>query len=104
MHLSPLCGIPLIADMVFEGQHFHAMGPLSSEVPILTIGGIAKQYVVPGWRVGWLIVHDKKDRLVNVRESCNMLSQLILGANSLAHAALPEIFAATPKVNVERIP
>jgi tyrosine aminotransferase len=28
-------------------------------VPVLTVSGIGKQYGVPGWRVGWVVMQDK---------------------------------------------
>jgi len=28
-------------------------------VPVLTVSGMAKMFVVPGWRVGWLQVIEK---------------------------------------------
>lgn len=37
------------------------------EVPVLSVGGIAKQYLVPGWRVGWLLIHDRHNRINHVR-------------------------------------
>ena len=32
---------------------------MTSTVPILTCGGLAKKYLVPGWRVGWVLIHDR---------------------------------------------
>ncbi len=41
--------------MVLEGKHvtFAALAP---DVPVVTFGGLSKNYLVPGWRVGWGIV------------------------------------------------
>ncbi len=55
--------------------------------------GIAKQFVVPGWRVGWLTVFDRtpnklgSDLLVALKS----LSQLILGATGLVQACIPRL-------------
>ena len=46
--------------MVFEGEIFYSLASLSTSVPILTCGGLAKRFLVPGWRVGWVIVHHPK--------------------------------------------
>lgn len=44
--------------------------------------GIAKEFVVPGWRVGWLVLHDKgTGRLAEVATGIRNLSQIILGAH-----------------------
>ena len=42
--------------------------------------GIAKEFVVPGWRVGWLVIHDKgTGRLAELAGGIKSLTQLILG-------------------------
>lgn len=46
---------------VFHGQVFYSVASLSKKVPILSCGGIAKKFVVPGWRLGWILVHDRND-------------------------------------------
>jgi tyrosine aminotransferase len=54
--------VPIIADeiygeMVFEGEglEFNYMAELTQTVPILSCNGIAKRYLVPGWRLGWIV-------------------------------------------------
>lgn len=37
------------------------MASLSSDVPILSCGGLAKRWLVPGWRMGWILIHDRND-------------------------------------------
>ena len=100
-HLLNICNIlehhniPIIADeiyanMVFDHK-FHALGDLT-KLPVLSTGGIAKQFLCPGYRLGWVIVHRSDDILKGVIK----LSQLILGPNSLIQYALPNIFKNTP--------
>lgn len=96
------CCVPVIADeiyahMVFDGFPFHPLASLSKNVPILSIGGIAKRYLVPGWRLGWIVVHDRHNRFAETRKAIYDLSQVILGANSVIQAALPKILLETPK-------
>lgn len=79
--------------MVFSGQVFHPMASLSSKVPVLTCGGLAKRFLVPGWRVGWIFVHDPIGVMNQIKTGIVNLSQLIIGANSLIQAALPDILA-----------
>lgn len=46
----------------------------------LPILGLAKEYIVPGWRVGWVVVHDKSTgRLKEVKQGMKSLTQIILG-------------------------
>ena len=35
--------------------------------PTVTVGGLAKQYMVPGWRLGWSVLHDPTEVLDEVR-------------------------------------
>jgi len=37
------------------------LATLSSDVPILSCGGLAKRWLVPGWRMGWILIHDRKN-------------------------------------------
>jgi tyrosine aminotransferase len=94
--------VPIIADEIYgglvfpsTGASFHALAGLTATVPVLSCGGIAKEFLVPGWRLGWVIVHDRSGALSGVREGLVNLSQLILGANSLVVAALPSILDPT---------
>ncbi|GMY24788.1 probable aminotransferase TAT2 isoform X1 [Fagus crenata] len=34
------------------------MGEFGSIVPVVTLGSIAKRWLVPGWRIGWLVTND----------------------------------------------
>ena len=39
------------------------MAAASENVPVLTVGGTAKKFMVPGWRMGWILIHDRNDAL-----------------------------------------
>ncbi|KOC67619.1 Tyrosine aminotransferase [Habropoda laboriosa] len=88
--------IPIIADeiyehMVFPGRTFHSLASLSREVPILS-------FLVPGWRMGWIIIHDRQNVLEKeIRKALNCLSQKIIGSNTLIQGALPAILKNTPQ-------
>lgn len=51
---------------VFKGVKCFSFADLSPEVPVFTLGGLAKQYLVPGWRIGWIMIHDPKKHAENV--------------------------------------
>ncbi|RUS70213.1 hypothetical protein EGW08_022023 [Elysia chlorotica] len=94
--------LPLIADeiyehFVFSGFKYHSFASLSKDVPILACGGLTKRYLVPGWRMGWIIINDRHDALSEVRIGLSKLSTRILGPNTLVQAALPRILKDTPK-------
>ena len=56
-----LCSCSL--SQVFPGCSSPSMASLSSDVPILSCGGLAKRWLVPGWRMGWILIHDRNDIL-----------------------------------------
>jgi len=93
--------LPIIADeiygrCVFNGQFF-PMHLYSGDVPVISVGGLAKEFIVPGWRVGWIIFHDKgTGRLKDYKSGVRNLTQIVLGANSLVQGAIPRLL--TPAV------
>jgi tyrosine aminotransferase len=66
-HHLPIIADEIYCDLVFEGNTFYPMATLTKEVPILSVGGLAKKYLVPGWRVGWVTVHDRNGIFREVR-------------------------------------
>lgn len=79
------------------------MASLSPKVPIITCDGIAKRYLVPGWRLGWLIVHDRYGVLSEVKKGIVALSQKIVGPCALVQGALPRLLDDTPQSYFENI-
>jgi len=55
--------------MVFGDNDFIPLASFSSKVPVLTVGGVSKRWLVPGWRLGWIIVADPKGILAKARVS-----------------------------------
>lgn len=89
--------------MVYDGADFHSLASLSPKVPIISCDGIAKRYLVPGWRLGWLIVHNRYGVLSDVKQGIVALSQKIVGPCSLIQAALPRILEDTPESYFQNI-
>jgi len=87
----------IYGDLVYGGAVFHPMASLSPKVPIISVDGIAKRYLVPGWRLGWAIIHNRYGVLDEVKQGMVALSQKIVGPNSLIQGALPKILKDTPQ-------
>jgi tyrosine aminotransferase len=102
-HKLPIVADEIYGDIVFKGHEFVQIAAVSDDVPILSVGGISKQFVVPGWRLGWVAIHDLGNRFQAVRVALTKLSQLILGPNSLIQGALPGILHETKKEYLEGI-
>lgn len=107
--------VPIIADevyedMVFAGHEYIPLAQLSQQspaelnIPILTCSGLGKRFLVPGWRFGWIGVHEAPGwDLSMIRKGLFDLSTLIIGSNTLVQWALPEIFANTEDGFFKRI-
>ncbi|CAB3230886.1 unnamed protein product [Arctia plantaginis] len=95
--------VPIVADeiyehFVFSNNEFFALSALSKDVPILTCSGLTKRFLVPGWRVGWVIIHDRHNIFgTEVRKGLSNLATKILGPNTLVQRALPTILSCTPQ-------
>lgn len=95
-HHVPIIADEIYCDLVFKGNTFYPMATLTSTVPILSVGGLAKKWLVPGWRVGWILIHDRQGVFREIHEGLHQLAQVILGPNSLIQSALPDILEKTP--------
>ncbi|KAJ2498313.1 hypothetical protein GGH96_004404 [Coemansia sp. RSA 1972] len=95
-HKIPLISDEIYADMVFSGQVFTPTATLTSTVPILTLGGLAKQWLIPGWRIGWILINDRHGAFSQVRQGLFALSTLINGPCAPIQAAIPKIFSNVP--------
>lgn len=94
--------VPIIADEIYEhfvfpGNEYHSISSLSKNVPVLSCGGLTKRFLVPGWRLGWIIIHDRHGAFNELRNGLQNLSSRILGSNSLVQGALPAILKNTPQ-------
>lgn len=94
--------LPIIADEIYEhfvfpGVEYCSVSSLSKTVPVLSCGGLTKRFLVPGWRMGWVIVHDRNNILDDIRKGIANLSTRILGPCSILQAALPSILRNTPQ-------
>lgn len=96
-HKLPIIADEVYGDMAFPGNECYYMSELSDNVPILSCNALSKRFMLPGWRFGWIAIHDPRNHIKNVRAGFNDLTTRILGPNSLVQGALPEILANTPQ-------
>ncbi|XP_014249751.1 tyrosine aminotransferase [Cimex lectularius] len=95
--------LPIIADeiyehLVFKGEKFIPIASLSDDVPILSCSGLTKRFLIPGWRMGWIIIHDRNNVLGReIRGGLQKLSQRIIGSSTVIQGAIPKILKETPQ-------
>lgn len=78
----------LIADEIYDGLDFSgrcvSAASLSNSVPVLTMNGVSKVYYAPGWRIGYMALHDPISSLVAVRDGIERILRSRLCASTPA--------------------
>ena len=73
-----------------EGDKHIAMAAVAPDVPVVTFGGLSKNYLAPGWRIGWGVVSGEASWVKPYVEAINRLLRARLCANH------PEQYAIKP--------
>ncbi len=78
----------IVADEIYDGLDFtgnHVSAASRSEsVPVFTLNGVSKVYYAPGWRIGYMALHDPTGRLGAVRDGIERLLRSRLCASTPA--------------------
>ena len=85
----------IIADeiydkLILDGGEQISMAAVAPDVPVLTIGGLSKNYLAPGWRIGWAITSGESAAVKPYVEGMHKLLRARISANH------PEQFAVKP--------
>ena len=78
--------------LLMDGKKHISIASLNSEVPMVTFGGLSKNYMVPGFRIGWGIVSGNRNVLKDYIEAINKLLRARLSANH------PEQYGIAPSL------
>jgi alanine-synthesizing transaminase len=77
--------------LILDGDDAHiAMAEVAPDVPVITFGGLSKNYLAPGWRIGWGIASGEASAMKPYLEGVNKLLRARLCANH------PEQYAIKP--------
>ncbi|XP_077212481.1 nicotianamine aminotransferase 1-like [Tasmannia lanceolata] len=95
-------GILILADEVYDhlafgSNPFVPMGAFGSVTPVLTLGSISKRWVVPGWRLGWLVTSDPNGILKENKIVDSIMSYLNISSDpaTFIQGAIPQILENT---------
>ncbi|ORY29170.1 pyridoxal phosphate-dependent transferase [Naematelia encephala] len=87
--------VPIIADEIYGHmtwtRPFIPLAALSTSVPILTLSGLSKRFLLPGWRFGWVALHDPLGVAAPIKEGLGVWANRFFGPCSLTQASLPDI-------------
>ncbi len=67
--------------LLFDGQKHISIASLNSEVPCITFGGLSKNYMVPGFRIGWGVISGNINKLKDYLNAINRILRSRLSAN-----------------------
>ncbi len=84
----PVVSDEIYDDITFDGNQV-ATASVSSDVPVITFNGFSKVYLVPGWRMGYLMFHHDGE-LDRVQEAFMKIARSRLCANSVCQRACIE--------------
>jgi len=87
--------------LLLDGKELTSIASLNKDVSCVTFGGLSKNYMVPGFRIGWGIVSGQKEVLADYIEAINKILRARLSANH------PEQYGIKPSLegdqsNLER--
>lgn len=82
--------VPIISDEIYDDMVFdtkqHATATLAKDVPVITFNGFSKVYLVPGWRIGYIMFHHQGE-LDGIQDAFMRIARSRLCANSICQLA-----------------
>lgn len=67
--------------LLYDGKKLISIASLNKDVSCITFGGLSKNYMVPGFRIGWGVVSGRKEILNDYLEAINRILRSRLSAN-----------------------
>ncbi|HEX5481554.1 MAG TPA: aminotransferase class I/II-fold pyridoxal phosphate-dependent enzyme [Terriglobia bacterium] len=67
--------------LILDGDPHYALASLAPDLPVVTLKGLSKVYLVPGWRVGWAVVSGPETVTRDYIENLHKLVRARLSAN-----------------------
>lgn len=82
-------------ELILEGNMYH-LASMSKEVPVITLNGLAKNFLAPGWRTGWMAIKDVSGGMKPAKDALFQLARARLCA------ATPQQYAIKPALEGSR--
>jgi len=70
----------IYSKIILEDEKHVTTASLADDIPILTFNGLSKNYIVPGWRVGWMIFSGPEEARKEFQETVFKLARSRLSA------------------------
>jgi len=97
--------LPLISDEIYDDMTFAekqvATATLAKDVPVITFNGFSKVYLVPGWRIGYVMFYHHGE-LDEIQDAFMRIARSRLCANSVCQRACIEALKG-PQDHIEKV-
>ena len=78
----------IISDEIYDRLNFNnshiSTASRSKNVPVITLNGVSKVYYAPGWRIGYMALHDPLNKLLEIKDGLERLLRSRLCASTPA--------------------
>ena len=78
----------LVADEIYDGLDFSnsqvSAASRTNSVPVVVMNGVSKVYYAPGWRIGYMAIHDPSSVLHSIRDGIERILRSRLCASTPA--------------------
>jgi tyrosine/nicotianamine family aminotransferase len=81
----PVISDEIYDDLTFDGKQY-ATASLAKDVPVITFNGFSKVYLMPGWRVGYVLFHHSGE-LNEIQDAFMRIARSRLCASSVCQRA-----------------
>lgn len=75
--------------LLFDDKKLISIASINPDASVITFGGLSKNYMVPGFRIGWGVVSGQKEILADYIEAINKMLRARLSANHPEQYGIP---------------
>jgi alanine-synthesizing transaminase len=75
--------------LILDEDELRSFASIAPDVPVVTFGGLSKNYLAPGWRIGWGVVSGELAAVERFKEATQKLLRARLCANHPEQYAIP---------------
>jgi len=75
--------------LIFDDGEMISIAALNPNLPCITFSGLSKNFIAPGWRIGWGVVSGQQEQLAPYIEAINKILRARVSSNHPEQYAIP---------------
>jgi alanine-synthesizing transaminase len=83
-------------DILYDDETHTPTASLTDDIPVITLNGLAKKYMVPGWRIGWAVFSGNRNKLKSYKEAVFKLARARLSTTHPFQFAIKPALESPP--------